>query len=208
MMREFVHVLNDVDIIIASTGSPKFIIKPDMIEAVMKERHYKPMFFIDISVPRNIDPLVNNVDGAYVYDIDDLQGVVESNLNERAKEAGEAEEIITEEITNFYKWVKSLDVVPTIVALKKNFEMIRKGELDKALSQMPELTDKQLKVLNSLTSAIINKALHAPVTHLKKEAHNVESDFYIAAAQKLFNLEETMEDMKGDGAKRVEGEKE
>lgn len=205
MLREFPHVLKDVDIVIASTAAPKFIIKPDMIEAVMKERHYKPMFFIDISVPRNVDPLVNNVDGAYVYDIDDLQGVVESNLNERAKEAGEAEKIIVEEITNFYKWVKSLDVVPTIVALKRNFEEIRKGELEKALSQMPDLTDKQKKILGSLTSAIINKALHAPVTHLKKEAHNVEGDFYIAAAQKLFDLEGSMEAVKKAAMNDVEG---
>ncbi len=207
MLREFPHVLSEVDIVIVSTAAPKFIIKPDMVEAVMKERHYKPMFFIDISVPRNIDPLVNNVDGAYVYDIDDLQGVVESNLNERAREAGDAEEIITEEIVSFYKWVKSLNVVPTIVALKKTFEEIRKGELEKALSQLPDLTDKEKKVLGSLTSAIVNKALHAPVTHLKKEAHNVEGDFYIAAAQKLFDLEGPMEELKEAAMNKAGGEK-
>lgn len=201
MFREFTHHLKDVDIVIASTGAAKFIIKAEDVKLAMKERRHKPMFFIDISVPRNIDPDVNNVDGAYVYDIDDLQGVVESNLHERQKEADEAEEIVVEEIGNFYKWVKSLDVVPTIVALRKNVDGIRKAELERALSQMSNLTDKEKKVLDKMTSVIAQKILHAPVTHLKKEAHNVEGDFFIEATRRLFDLDDTIEDMqKAEGS--------
>ena len=101
MFREFTHYLKKVDIIVTSTAAPRFIIHPEQIEEVIKERKNRPMFFIDISVPRNIDPLINNIDNIYLYNVDDLQGVVEANLKERAKEAKEAEAIIHEELGNF-----------------------------------------------------------------------------------------------------------
>src|SRR3990172_3231575 len=189
MFREFSHHLKKVDIVIASTAAPQFIIHPEQIQEVIKERKNRSMFFIDISVPRNIDPLVNNIDNIYLYNVDDLQGVVEANLKERAKEAKEAEAIIHEELGNFHRWVKSLDVVPTIVALKKKFEEIRKGEMEKALSGMNNLQEKDKETIDAMTKAIINKVVHDPVTHLKKEADKVEGDFYIEAARKLFNLD-------------------
>ena len=189
MFREFTHYLKKVDIVIASTAAPKFIIHPEQIEEVIKERRNRSMFFIDISVPRNIDPLINNIDNIYLYNVDDLQGVVEANLKERAKEAKEAEAIINEELGNFHRWVKSLDVVPTIVALKKKFEEIRKGEMEKALSGMNNLQEKDKETIDAMTKAIINKVVHDPVTHLKKEANKVEGDFYIEAARKLFDLD-------------------
>ena len=190
MFREFPHFLKDADIVIASTAAPKFIVRPDDLDDVMQARKNKPMFFIDIAVPRNIDPLVNNIDNAYVYDIDDLQGVVQANLRERVKEAEQAETIIREELVTFHRWVKSLDVVPTIIALKQNFERIRKGEVDRALTELGGLTEKDRQVLESMTSAIVKKILHNPVTHLKKESNNVDGDFYIDAARRLFDLEE------------------
>jgi len=189
MFREFGHYLKKVDIVIASTAAPKFIIHPEQIEEVIKERKNRPMFFIDISVPRNIDPLINNIDNIYLYNVDDLQGVIEANLKERAKEAKEAEKIIDEEIEKFYRWVKSLDVVPTIVALKKKFEEIRKGEMEKALSGMNNLQKKDKETIDAMTKARINKVIHDPATHLKKEANKVEGDFYIEAARKLFDLD-------------------
>lgn len=189
MFREFTHYLKKVDIVITSTAAPKFIIHPEQIAEVIKERKNRSMFFIDISVPRNIDPLVNNIDNIYLYNVDDLQSVVEANLKERAKEAKEAEAIINEELGNFHRWVKSIDVVPTIVALKKKFEEIRKGEMEKALSGMSNLRENDKETIAAMTKAIINKVVHDPVTHLKKEANNVEGDFYIEAARKLFNLD-------------------
>jgi glutamyl-tRNA reductase len=188
MFREFPHYLKNVDIVIASTASPNFIIKPDQIHEVMKERRHKPMFFIDISVPRNIDPLVNNIDNCYVYDVDDLQGVVVANLQERHKEAEDAERIILEEIEKFYRWIKSLDVVPTIIALRQECDSIRKAELAKALPSLQNLTPKEQKVLEAMTAAIVNKILHHPVTHLKKEANKIEGDLYIDTIRKLFDL--------------------
>ncbi|CAG1064623.1 glutamyl-tRNA reductase [uncultured bacterium] len=188
MFREFPHYLKNVDIVIASTASPNFIIKPDQIHEVMKERRHKPMFFIDISVPRNIDPLVNNIDNCYVYDVDDLQGVVVANLQERHKEAEDAERIILEEIEKFYRWIKSLDVVPTIIALRQECDSIRKAELARALPSLQNLTPKEQKVLEAMTAAIVNKILHHPVTHLKKEANKIEGDLYIDTIRKLFDL--------------------
>ncbi len=197
MLREFPHFLKEVDIVVASTASPKFIIKPEMVREVMRERKYAPMFFIDISVPRNIDPLVNNVDGSYVYDVDDLENVVNANLKERSKEAGEAETIIDEEIDVFYQWVKSLNVVPTIIALKNSFNDIRKSEMQKAFSMMnDDLTDKQRETIDAMTVAIIKKILHNPVQHLKREADTVDGDFYIEASRKLFDLSEELDKQK------------
>ncbi len=196
MFREFPHYLKNVDIVIASTGSPNFIIKPDQIHEVMRERKNKPMFFIDISVPRNIDPLVNNIDNAYVYDVDDLQGVVVANLQERAKEAGEAEAIVTEEIEKFYRWIKSLDVVPTIIALRRACDRIRKAEIERAIPSLNSLTEKERKTIEAMTSSIVNKILHHPVTHLKKEADRVEGDLYIDTIRKLFDLADEEEALK------------
>ncbi|HBG46820.1 MAG TPA: glutamyl-tRNA reductase [Deltaproteobacteria bacterium] len=188
MFREFPHYLKNVDIVIASTASPNFIIKPEQIHDVMRERKNRPMFFIDISVPRNVDPEVNTIDNCYVYDVDDLQGVVVANLHERQKEALQAEGIIAEEIELFYRWIKSLDVVPTIIALRKSFDSVRKAELAKAVSTIPSLGEKELKVLEAMTSAIVNKILHHPVTHLKREANKIEGDLYIDTIRKLFDL--------------------
>ncbi len=190
MFREFPHYLKYTDIVIASTGSPKFIIRPEDVAGVMKERKHCPMFFIDIAVPRNIDPLVNNIDNAYVFDIDDLQGVVEANLKERLKEAEQAELIVAEEIEGFYRWVRSLDVVPTIIALQQRLESIRKAELERALAQLKNLSDRERKVLDAMTQAMVKKILHSPVTCIKQEAHSVEGDTFIEAAIKLFGLEE------------------
>ncbi len=201
MIREMPHVLSEVDIVVTATAAPKFIIRAEQMKDVMKERRYAPMFFIDISNPRNVDPLINNIDGAYVYDIDDLQEVVESNRRERAKEAEEAEGIVTEEVGSFYTWVKSLNVVPTIVDLTRSCDDIRKGELEKAVSQMGELTKKQRKILDSMTNSIVKKIIHNPVAHLKRESHGVESDFYIAATRKLFDLDDKDEALKQANSK-------
>jgi glutamyl-tRNA reductase len=203
MFREFPHYLKNVDIVIASTGAASFIITPDAINDVMRERRYKPMFFIDISVPRNVDPLVNDIDNAYVYDIDDLQGVVQSNLNERQKEAEQAEFIIDEEIEKFYRWIKSLDVVPTIIALKQYCDSVRKAELEKGAAMIGDLSKKEAKAIDAMTKAIVNKILHNPIVHLKKDASRIEGDLYIDTIRKLFDL-----DVTDDYRKKAEGDDE
>jgi glutamyl-tRNA reductase len=190
MFREILHYLKRVDIIITSTGARDFIITPEMVKEAMKERRNSPLFFIDIAVPRNIDPKVNKVSNVYLFDVDDLQGVVAANLKEREKEARYAEKIVMEELEGFCTWVKSLNVVPTIKSLRERCEEIRKKEIEKTLPGLKSLTEKEKKSLEAMTSAIVNKILHHPVTHLKKEHDSAAGDLYIEATRKLFDLEE------------------
>ncbi len=188
MFREILHYLKRVDIIITSTAARDFIITPEMVKEAMRERRNSPAFFIDIAVPRNIDPKVNKVSNVYLFDVDDLQGVVAANLKEREKEARYAEKIVMEELEGFCQWVSSLNVVPTIKALREQFENIRKLEVEKTLPGLKNITEKEKKSLEAMTSAIINKILHHPVTHLKKEHDSAEGDLYIEATRKLFDL--------------------
>jgi len=200
MFREFPHHLKNVDIVIASTGAKSFIIREEQVREVLRERKHRPMFFIDISVPRNVDPLVNNIDNTYVYDIDDLQGVVASNIKERSKEADDAERIIEEEIERFYRWIKSLDVVPTIIALRNYCDGIRKAELERAVRGLNGLNDKERKTLDAMTKSIVNKILHGPVSRLKKDADKIEGDTYIDTMRKLFDLDDGEEMQKTGSA--------
>jgi len=133
------------------------------------------------------------LDNTYVYDIDDLQGVVASNIKERSKEADEAEAIIEEEIEKFYRWIKSLDVVPTIIALRNYCDGIRKSELDRAVKSLNGLSDKEKKTLDAMTKSIVNKILHGPVSRLKKDADKIEGDTYIDTMRKLFDLDDGQE---------------
>ena len=147
------------------------------------------MFLIDMSVPRNFDPAINDIDNVYLYDIDDLGGMAEENRDDRSREAEKAEAIVEEEVDAFWKWLASLDAVPTIVALREKVEAIRRAELDKTLAALRQLSVQEREALEALTGAIVNKILHAPITHLKQHDRQAEA-FYLAAARRLFDLEE------------------
>jgi glutamyl-tRNA reductase len=176
------------DIVISSTGAPGFILSPEMMKGVLAGRRNKPMFLIDIAVPRDIDPGVNDQDNIYLYDIDDLESVVQSNIKERQKEAQKAEEIVAQEVGVFTGWMESLQVYPTIVGLRQMVEGIKQAELDKALSRLGDLDEKDLQVVKGLASGIINKILHQPITVLKTESRGGNSAEYIDAVQKLFGI--------------------
>jgi glutamyl-tRNA reductase len=180
------------DILIASTGATHYILGHKDMARVIKERKNRPVFLIDIAVPRNLDPEINKIDNVYLYDIDDLQSVVASNIKERQKEAELAEEIIEEEINTFMAWFRSIDVVPTIVALRDKAEAIRQGELEKTLPRLGGLTDKQVKQIEGLTQAIVNKLLHSPLVALKKNAGDPEGSGYIESARVLFDLDQEL----------------
>jgi glutamyl-tRNA reductase len=187
---DFPDHLHQIDIVLTSTGASTFILGAKKVEEVIKQRKNKPMFFIDIAVPRDIDPRVNDVDNVYLYDVDDLQGVVAANLKERHKEAKKAEGIIEEEIAAFDRWLATLDVVPTIVALRSRFEEIRRAEVDKTFgAALKNLGDKERRSVEALTAAIINKLLHAPITLLKQEQNDDSTDSSVHAVRTLFNLE-------------------
>src|SRR5512144_1904305 len=167
--EELASHLKRSDIILSSTGAPHFILKREDVEAVIRIRRNRPMFFIDMAVPRDIDPDANQIDNVYVYDIDDLNNVIETNLEERQKEAARAEEIVTAEVQSFFRWLEAQQVTPTIVMLRKKFEEIKNAEVAKAIAVLGADDAKTKKVVESLASAILNKVLHPPIAALKKD---------------------------------------
>jgi glutamyl-tRNA reductase len=186
---DLLEQLHKADIILSSTGAPHTIIGARDLDEVMRRRKHKPMFFIDIAIPRDIDPGVNDVDNVYLYTVDDLQEVVQANLAQRAEEARKAEDIVTQEIGQFFKWLSSLDVTPTIVALRSKFDEIRKSELEKTLSNWKDLPPDAQKRLEACTMAIMNKMLHPPTSLLKKAGQGGRTDLYIDAVRSLFELQ-------------------
>lgn len=186
---DFSYHLHEVDIVLTSTGAPNFILGAKRVEEVIRQRKNKPMFFIDIAVPRDIDPKVNDIPNIYLYDVDDLQGVVQANLKERHKEAKKAEAIIDAEIGQFHRWLATLDVVPTIVSLRRHLEEIRQGEVEKTFASLKELGSKERKAIEAMSAAIINKVLHQPITVLKAAQNDALGDTYVDAVRNLFGLQ-------------------
>ncbi|MEO5355702.1 MAG: glutamyl-tRNA reductase [Nitrospirae bacterium YQR-1] len=182
--------LTKADIVICSTGAPSYVLNKHDMEKIMKDRKKRSVFIIDISVPRNIDPAVNDIDNVYLYDIDDLQGVVDSNLHERQREALRAEEIVKEEVEVFFKWMQSLDAVPTIVALRKTAEEIRNDELAKLFNKLDGLGEKEKKSIELMASAIVNKLIHPPTVALKSD--DEDRDILIAAVRRLYGINGNM----------------
>jgi glutamyl-tRNA reductase len=184
------EILKEVDIVIGSTGSPSYLITKDMIAQALRRRKNRLIFLIDIAVPRDIDPAVNEIDNVYLYNIDDLQGVVDENIKNRLIEAQKAEEIIGTEVIRFSDWFSTLKIVPTIVSLRKKMEDIASGELEKSLSWIKELDPAQQENIRILTGSILNKVLHDPVNSLKEESNGSGATAYVEAVRKLFKLEE------------------
>jgi glutamyl-tRNA reductase len=183
-LREMVHS----DIVICSTGAPNYIVVKEQMQKVMKERKQRQVFIIDISVPRNIDPKINDLDNVYLYNIDDLQGIVDANMFERKKEAEKAERIIEEEIEPFFQWLSSLDSVPTIVALREKMEKIKNDEIEKLLNRFPDLDEKQRKAIEHMASSIVNKLIHPPTIALKKDSE--DRDLIVAIIKKLYEIDD------------------
>jgi glutamyl-tRNA reductase len=181
--------LAEVDIVITSTGAPHTIITSDAVQKTMKERKRRPIFFIDIAVPRDVDPEVEKVENVYLYDIDDLEQVVEENRKRRKKESLKAEAIVDEEVERFLQWLKSQEVIPVIVSLRNRCEEIRRKELEKAMSQM-HLNGKETEALEALTTAIVNKILHTPLSYVKDAASQGEGEKVAKLVKELFALEE------------------
>jgi glutamyl-tRNA reductase len=186
---ELFEQLHKADIILSSTGAPHTIIGAGDLEEVMRRRRQKPMFFIDIAIPRDIDPGVNNVENVYLFTVDDLQEVVASNLQQRKEEASKAEAIVNEEIGQFFKWLSSLEVTPTIVALRNKFDEIRRAELEKTLASWKDLPPDGQKKLEALTNAIMNKLLHPPTALIKQAGQGGRTDLYVDAVRALYGLE-------------------
>ena len=183
---DFIQEMVRTDIIICSTGAPHYIITKSQMQKVMKERKQRQVFIIDISVPRNIDPEINGLDNVYLYNVDDLQGVVDANMFERQKEAEKAEKIIEEELETFLRWQSSLDSVPTIVALREKAEEIKKEELDKLFHKIQGIGEKEKEAIEYMATALTNKLIHPPTAALKEDSEN--KDALVAAIRRLYGI--------------------
>jgi glutamyl-tRNA reductase len=176
------------DLVVAAASGDEFLVRAAAVEEAMRERRNRPMFLIDLAVPRALDPALNGLDNVYVYDIDDLDSVVTDNRGARAREAAKAEVIVDAEVEAFWRWFTSLDAVPTIVALREKFDDIRRRELERALAALGDVDPRQRAAIERLTQAIVNKLLHAPLATLREHRADPTEAFYIDAARRLFRL--------------------
>jgi len=196
-IEEVHYTLKNVDVLITATGSPEFIIKKHHIKEALKLRKNEPMFMIDIAVPRDIDPRVGELENVYLYDIDDLKGVLEENVNTRRKRAVEAEAIVERGVVQFEKWLEGLKVVPTIISLRRRFEAITSVEVEKALGRLGgdsgEVGEKERRVIEGMAAGIIGKILHHPIKNLKREASTSIGAFYSSSVKELFELDSQLE---------------
>ena len=186
----FKEEMHKADIIITSTAAPTFIIQKEMMEKTIQKRKNKPIFLIDIAVPRDIAPEVNELENVYLYDIDDLQNVVNANMEERQKEAENAMDIIKHEVTKFNNWFSTLDAVPTIVEMRNRAEGMRKIEVEKNLKNMDHLSTDDKESIHLLTQSIVNKILHKPTINLKKKTQSQDGHIYLKAIRHLFHLDD------------------
>ena len=190
---DFPRYLKMADLVIGCAGVADFVIDAATVEKVLRERKQKAMFFIDIGDRRNFDPKINDLDNVYLYNIDDIKSVADDNLQERSNEAEKAEKIVLEEVQSFIRWMGTLEQVPTITALRQRFEEIRLREIEKSLGGgLKELSEAQRAALQDMTTAMVNKMLHGPISNLKKSSPEDDEDgtLYVAALKKLFNLED------------------
>ena len=204
-LEQLAQELNRVDIIISSTGSPEPVITAQQVKRQMRGRRNRPLFFIDIAVPRDIEPEVNRIDNVYLYNIDDLQNIVEINRTQRLKEATRAEHIIEAEALKFEGWLRTLEVVPTIVSLRRKAEEIRQTEILRTYGEGNSLPAEQVEAIEVLTRSIVNKLLHDPILFLKRTSARTRKDFYLDISRRLFSLdEEQLEMVEGDAQLSVD----
>lgn len=177
------------DIVISSTGAPTSILDKGTMQRVMAGRRRAPIFLIDIAVPRDIDPDVGDLHNVFLYNVDDLQNVVAGNIADREAEARKVEELILEELNDFTGWLSSLEAVPTIAALTRRAEEIRNAEVEKALSKLDHLSDRDRNEINALAKIILSKMLHEPVVRLKRRSEEKDQYLYVEILRDLFDLD-------------------
>jgi glutamyl-tRNA reductase len=197
-LDEAIDRLKDTDIVISSTGAEKFVLTRKHIEAAMAGRKKKPLFLIDIAVPRDIEPSCSDIPNVFLYDIDDLEGIVETNLAKRRKEAAIIEDMIADEQEAYRQWYATLGVSPVIRALQEKAAAIQETTLDSLLRKLPELDDRQIKVIRKLTKSIVNQVIHDPILRIKELAADKRSDEALKLFVQLFALENEVEHLKAE----------
>lgn len=191
--EDFMKSAVDADIVITSTGAPHYIIKAWDVAHLMPKRQGKPIFFIDIAVPRDIEPEVGAIAGVTLYNIDDLEAVVESNLRERQQEAKEAEKLVEEEMASIMDRFRYLSYQPTLARLTDKAERIRQREIKRALTKLPDITADERRILENMSKMIVRKLLRDPIIRLNEAAGTDKEHYYQEAIRKLFKLDITLE---------------
>lgn len=181
-------MLKEVDIIISSTGATQFILKADMVKQAMRQRKNSPLFFIDIAVPRDIDPDVNKISNAYLYDIDDLKNIVNDNIEERYQEAVKGERLVEEAVLKFDRWLENLKLVPTIIDMKKKINSITEDETKKTLGHLKNISQDDIAAIERMTQSIASKLMYDPIKFLKNIGDHRDNSLYLSIARQLFNL--------------------
>lgn len=192
--EEMETFLCDVDIIISSTGSTEHVLTKQQVKKAMAQRKNRPLFCIDIAVPRDLDPGINQINNAYLYDIDDLQNLVNDNLEERSKEAVKGERLVEEAVVKFRWWLDSLAVVPTIKDLKQKLESIADAEAEKTITKLGPLSEGQIDAIKRLTRSVARKIMHDPILFLKNTGEHRNDDHYLSVTRHLFNLDPGFEE--------------
>ncbi|ADH87216.1 glutamyl-tRNA reductase [Desulfurivibrio alkaliphilus] len=188
-LAELVPRLAEADILISSTGSPELILRRDDMAPLMRQRYNRPIFLIDIAVPRDLDPGLNDLDNIYLYDIDDLQQVVEVNKGERRREADRAERIVEEEAIKFLQWLENMELAPTITELRRRADELRRAELSRTLAALPGLTAEQQGAVEKMSGALVNKLLHHPMLFLKSAERPEDRRRNLLLLRKVFGLD-------------------
>lgn len=187
--KSFVNILPEVDVVIASSGAPHYILHKDEMRHVLSARRNRPMFLIDIAVPRNIDPAVNELEFVFLYDIDDLQKVVDANRRGREEEAADAERIISEEVERTVERLRVRDAAPLIVGIQKQLEAVRAAEVERLRGKLGDLSPQQEEAIEALTRGIVNKIAHAPIAELRRAAANSSGSNAIDVIRRIFRIE-------------------
>jgi glutamyl-tRNA reductase len=196
LFEQLYETCDRADIVITSTGAPHAIFRREHGELFLGRRKNRPMFFIDIAVPRDVDPGMNRLDGIFVYDIDDLQQAVSAHVADRRKEAERADEIIAGEVQRFQARVQALDVVPTIVSLQDHLETIRQAEIDRVRGRLGSLSPEQELAVEALTRGIVSKIMHTPISTLKTAVREPEATTVIDLVRRLFDLQDKKKDQR------------
>jgi glutamyl-tRNA reductase len=182
--------LESADVVVSSTSAPGFVLRRDEVGVALRGRRGRPLLFVDLAVPRDVDPAIGTLEGCYLYDIDDLEAVVAETLAGRRREAERAEAIVAEEAERFRAWQASLDVVPAIASLRARAEEIRAAELRKAESRLERLSEAERSVVEAVTTQIVNKLLHLPTVRMKQAAAAADGVLYADTVRHLFGLGE------------------
>lgn len=185
--------LTQADIVISSTGADGYVVTKQDIQAISRKRNHRPLFMIDIAVPRDLDPAINELDNVFLYDIDDLEEIVEANRQERAKEAEKIGYMIGEEIASFNAWLNTLGTVPVITALREKSLQIQAEAMRQIENKLPDLTEKELRIIRKYSKTIVNQMLHDPLVRMKEMAAQSKGDEALDLFVKIFALEEELE---------------